>query len=67
MKKLFAISLVILTVNLTACTENKTILRSQAYYMEHLDEAERIAQQCKKEKMNLLKSTLMSPGKSSIL
>lgn len=49
MKKLFIIPFAMLAVNLTACASDTATLKSHQYYVDHLDEAERIAAQCRKE------------------
>lgn len=49
MKKHYIIPFAMLTVNLTACESDTTTLKSHQYYVDHLDEAERVAAQCRKE------------------
>lgn len=48
MKKLLFVPCAMLAVNLTACTNSKT-LRDVDYYLDHLSEAENLSKQCEKE------------------
>ncbi|THA10765.1 hypothetical protein, partial [Rodentibacter pneumotropicus] len=70
MKTIFLIPFVMLVI--VGCTENKTALRTRNYYIEYLDEAEKVAQQCRKENIkerdvfNLPEEELKSKSEKAI-